>query len=1169
MGDGCTCGLLPCICVGDAEDAVDFVDGTHDLQNPEGAMTAKAKLRQLFAANATAQCINCMMLPCICPAEDDDEMRGDDETTSVEAVSPVVSDQDAAVDEETDAYGRVRLSSNDVWVAREIKPLLKPHQVKGVQFLHSHVAAGRGCILADYMGLGKTLQVITVIYSFLIDELDARKRRSKDADSPDDKSDVTSEGQTTRDDVEPPATVLVLCPAICLPNWDSEFQKWLGAEARERCPVLTLDSSSTKGTTAGRLRLLQRWKRTGGVLLMGYEMFRGLLNPTMASASCSSERETSIRVCSRMASATMEVTSVSAQETAKMQRTVREFRSLLCSPGADLVVMDEGHRMKDPSSLLCQSVAQIKSHRRLVLTGYPVQNSLSEYWCMVNFARESFLGTYDEFRAKYERPILEGNVTRSQELIEKLQSIVLRRGKALLRSQLPPKKEWILYCKLSPVQHRLYCHFLGSFCDGGSLGRATADLLTAYAALLQVMNHPDIIYSKLCPSQDDGSALLLDGDDEFNDSLPTLDDSSGWAWESEERLQEKRQIAAAQRRRKRQKLTNTQKSYEWARSVIFGGEVSGASADTVTGVYHTEMLENSGKMAVLLRIVQESFTCGDKVVVFSQSVPTLKVISDFLRASEFSPSRAADDATKARKSVKGGGVAHKPKRRKIASRPNRDPAGILRKRRNVAKASGTGTRQTPASLFTVSNAPSDEWFLQIDGSTNGSKRMEYIQRFSSADSPVKLLLVSTRAGAEGINLHAANRLVLFDVSWNPSNDHQSMCRSHRIGQAKTVHVYRLVSTGTMERMIYEQQIKKVDLSTSVVDSHERIDQNERAADSSSADSTGTNSLAKTSLVPFSGFLQAPTEPNYDQELEVDESTIKDDSVLAACVKLLGHWLVDVHREERNVTDAKKKTKLRVRYYVELVVGSPRESHTRLGFSGSFQGLMRLHREFVRLYIEKHGDPHGGLLTGRESFLSTSSSTSRSSVSSSKGSPTSLTSRVRHTFGLKKKKSAGDGGQDTTKQHAHHTHHHHSHQPYQTSLDTPGIVPFPAQNKILVHLESGEAKDDDKIEARNTALFGYYSQLFNSDDGEMYLELVHQHAKERANKNKSEVLENQSEDAAEPPSSGGIFKLLGRQPKTDDAKINKHIEFFEPVYVRARGKSRGHKSTRRNSSLQAP
>eukprot|EP00644_Phytophthora_capsici_P017247 jgi/Phyca11/509679/fgenesh2_kg.PHYCAscaffold_48_\ len=270
--------------------------------------------------------------------------------------------------------------------------------------------------------------------------------------------------------------------------------------------------------------------------------------------------------------------------------------------------------------------------------------------------------------------------------------------------------------------------------------------------------------------------------------------------------------------------------------------------------------------------------------------------------------------------------------------------------------------------------------------------------------------------------------------------------------------------------------------------------------------------------------------------------------------------ITAHKEERNVTDTKKKVKVHVRYYVELVVGSPRENHTRLGFSGSFRALLRLHREFVRLYVDKHGDSHGGF-TGRESFLSTSSSTSRSSVSStSKSSPKSLKSLVRYTFGITKKKT--NEQEVATNQHPHHSHHHHQ---YSRALEPPGIVPFPAQNKMLVHLESGEAKDDDKINARNNALFEYYSQLFNSEDGEMYLELVHRRAKERADKNMSE---NQSDSSAEPPAShsGGRFLgLLGHRSKVEDTK---HVEFFEPVYVRARGKSRGRKSTRRNSSLQA-
>ncbi|CAH0490030.1 unnamed protein product [Peronospora farinosa] len=913
VGNGCTCGFLPCICVGDVEDAVDFSEEFHggNNSNDSGTITSKARLRQLFASDATSQCMSCMMLPCICPNEDDAAMLGDNEATNVNSTRLLATDQDLGVgNEETDEYGRVRLGApsttsqvernGNLWIAREIKPLLKPHQVEGVQFLHSHVVANRGCILADYMGLGKTLQVITVIYSFIIDEMNARKQRRENVASSavnieDSERPQDQDGHDGNEDIQ--ATVLVLCPAICLSNWESEFKKWLNAEARARCPVHTLDASSTKGTNVGRLRLLRRWKRAGGVLLMGYEMFRGLLNPTTTPVSCSPARDASIRVCSRMVFATMEVTSASAQDVLQVQRTAHEFRRLLCSPGADLVVMDEGHRMKDPSSLLCQSVAQIQSPRRLVLTGYPLQNSLSEYWCMVNFAREGFLGSYDEFRVKYERPILERDMSRSQELIELLQSVVLRRGKALLRSQLPPKLEWILYCKLSPVQHQLYCDFLDYYRDGSG---ATADLLTAYATLLQVMNHPDIIYSKLCPFEEDGSSLLLGEECEANDTSLGLDVSSGWAWESEERLHEKQQTVAARRRRKRQKLTDTQKSSEWARSVIFGDprqEVEPSAKDRASS-YHAKIPEHSGKMVVLLSIVQESFLCGDKVVVFSQSVPTLKVISNFLHASSFSPSRAADDATKARNSFKER-IAGKSKRRRITSRPNRDPAGILRKRRNQTGTSSLGTNTIDA----VPSVTSNEWLLQIDGSTNGAKRMEYIQRFSSTDSPVKVLLVSTRAGAEGINLHAANRLVLFDVSWNPSNDHQSMCRSHRIGQAKTVHVYRLVSTGTMERMIYEQQMKKVDLSTAVVDSHELVDQTKRPVDLSSLAYTDTTK--KENLMRFSGFLQPPTEVDYDKELEVDETIVKEDAVLASCMKQLGRWLVDVRRVDESLDEEKQ------------------------------------------------------------------------------------------------------------------------------------------------------------------------------------------------------------------------------------------------------------------------
>lgn len=746
MARGCTCGFLPCICVHSTDDAHAFVEvepfsngssaitSGHQSQPPtadvesDARAAAKAKLRSLFAANATPQCMMCMLMPCICPAEDDMFGNGgDEETTSVEAASPLGSegfagtgDDDDELYEETDAYGRVRISTgegdeSDVWVAREIKRLLKPHQVEGVKFLQSHVAADRGCILADYMGLGKTMQVVTVIYSYIIDQIEKNR--------------INKAVQAT------PATTIVLCPAICIPNWEAEFKKWLSAESLARCRVFSLDASTNnRNAMSARVRLLQQWKKEGGVLLLGYEMFRSLLNPTL-SAAAALDRDAAIQVCTRIGDSTMEITNALST---KAQKSSREFYKLLCQPGADLVVLDEGHRMKDPTSLLCQSVMKIESKRRMVLTGYPVQNSLSEYWCMVNFARDGFLGTYEEFRVKYEKPIVDGDAARSKELIDKLKDVVLRRGQALLKTQLPPKKEWILYCKLSPIQHRLYCDFLDFYSEAAD-GKATADLLSAYAALLQVMNHPDIIRWKLFP---EGHERDDDEVDSSQSSAWNDGSGSGWNWEPEEKLAEKRLLAFEQLRKRKQKITDRQKSFEWARPVfaVEGDEVESAaivaqprkrlavSTDhhhhQQLAAYETMVLENSGKMAMLMQIIEESFAYGDKVVVFSQSVPTLKIISEFLRVSAFSPSGRKENAVNAADAKKVQSA--KVTRRKPTARPNRDPAGILRKKKSLNSTQGKKV-QGKSTAASGSAQSLDDWFLQIDGSTTGAKRMEHIE----------------------------------------------------------------------------------------------------------------------------------------------------------------------------------------------------------------------------------------------------------------------------------------------------------------------------------------------------------------------------------------------------------------------------------------------------------
>lgn len=87
--------------------------------------------------------------------------------------------------------------------------------------------------------------------------------------------------------------------------------------------------------------------------------------------------------------------------------------------------------------------------------------------------------------------------------------------------------------------------------------------------------------------------------------------------------------------------------------------------------------------------------------------------------------------------------------------------------------------------------------------------MEAIDSFHNVDHKNFIFLLSTRAGGIGINLTAADTVVLFDSDWNPQMDIQAMDRAHRIGQTKPVNVYRLVCSNSIEEIILQRQILKL------------------------------------------------------------------------------------------------------------------------------------------------------------------------------------------------------------------------------------------------------------------------------------------------------------------------------------------------------------------------
>ncbi|XP_030367705.1 DNA excision repair protein ERCC-6-like 2 isoform X3 [Strigops habroptila] len=108
-------------------------------------------------------------------------------------------------------------------------------------------------------------------------------------------------------------------------------------------------------------------------------------------------------------------------------------------------------------------------------------------------------------------------------------------------------------------------------------------------------------------------------------------------------------------------------------------------------------------------------------------------------------------------------------------------------------------------------------YRRLDGNTKSEDRMRIVREFNSIQE-INICLVSTMAGGLGLNFVGANVVILFDPTWNPANDLQAIDRAYRIGQYKPVKVFRLISLGTVEEMMYLRQVYKQQLHCAVVGS---------------------------------------------------------------------------------------------------------------------------------------------------------------------------------------------------------------------------------------------------------------------------------------------------------------------------------------------------------------
>ncbi|KAH8423150.1 putative DNA excision repair protein (Rad26L) [Aspergillus melleus] len=95
----------------------------------------------------------------------------------------------------------------------------------------------------------------------------------------------------------------------------------------------------------------------------------------------------------------------------------------------------------------------------------------------------------------------------------------------------------------------------------------------------------------------------------------------------------------------------------------------------------------------------------------------------------------------------------------------------------------------------------------LDGAMSYEERANAVDEFNS-DPRQFVFLISTRSGGVGLNITSANKVVVVDPNWNPSHDLQAQDRAYRIGQSRDVEVFRLISAGTIEEIVYARQIYK-------------------------------------------------------------------------------------------------------------------------------------------------------------------------------------------------------------------------------------------------------------------------------------------------------------------------------------------------------------------------
>jgi superfamily II DNA or RNA helicase len=135
---------------------------------------------------------------------------------------------------------------------------------------------------------------------------------------------------------------------------------------------------------------------------------------------------------------------------------LRIDRQVLTAVDWDSIVLDESQAIKNPESQVAQAAFDLRGSFRVAMTGTPVENRLDELWSQFHFLNRGLLGGLGDFQVRYARPIADGDVEAAARLRARIRPFVLRRMKAEVAPELPPRTEVVLHAELDDDERRTY-----------------------------------------------------------------------------------------------------------------------------------------------------------------------------------------------------------------------------------------------------------------------------------------------------------------------------------------------------------------------------------------------------------------------------------------------------------------------------------------------------------------------------------------------------------------------------------------------------------------------------------------------------------------------------------------------------------------------------------------